>query len=276
MKMKLFGEPLTVAASIGFLIVGVNVIALLFAPWVAPYDPAEATGPVWGAPGAGHWLGFDNLGRDMLSRVITGAQITIGTALAASILCYLIGCTLGIVAALSSRTVDAIISRIADIFLAIPTLIFALALLTSFKGTVALIVTIGILSAPRVFRLSRAVAMDIASLEYVEAARLRGEKLGWIILQEIAPNAFPALLAEFGLRMSYSLLFISSLSFLGFGVQPPLADWGSMVRENALVIGFGGIAALYPAGALAILAIGINLIVDWVLSFGRRKGELVK
>jgi peptide/nickel transport system permease protein len=276
MKLKLFGEPLTVAASVGFFIVGVNVIALLFAPWIAPYDPAEATGLVWGPPEARHWLGFDNLGRDMLSRVITSAQITIGTALAASVLCYLIGCTLGIVAALSSRAVDAIISRIADIFLAIPTLIFALALLTSFKGTVALIVKIGILSAPRVFRLSRAVAMDIASLEYVEAARLRGEKLGWIILQEIAPNALPALLAEFGLRMSYSLLFISSLSFLGFGVQPPLADWGSMVRENALVIGFGGIAALDPAGALAILAIGINLIVDWVLSFGRRKGELVK
>ena len=123
------------------------------------------------------------------------------------------------------------------------------------------------------FRIARAVAMDITALEYVEVARLRGEPLRWIIFQEVAPNALPALVAEFGLRVSYSLLFISSLSFLGFGVQPPLADWGSLVRENVLVIGFGGFAALYPAGALALLAVGVSLVVDWVLSFGQRKGE---
>jgi peptide/nickel transport system permease protein len=275
-NLRLFGEPLTIAALIGFIIVGVNLVAMVIAPWIVPHDPTAATGPVWGPPQPGHWLGFDNLGRDMFSRLVSSAQITIGTALAASVLCYLIGCTAGIVAALSSRRVDAIISRIADVFLAIPILIFALALLTVFKGTIALIVTIGIISAPRVFRLTRAAAMDIAAMDFVEVARLRGERLGWIVVREILPNALPPLAAEFGLRMSYSLLFIASLSFLGFGVQPPLADWGSMVRENSLVIGFGGVAALYPAGALAALAVGVNLIVDWVLSIGRRKGELVK
>ncbi|MEQ9673860.1 MAG: ABC transporter permease [Roseovarius indicus] len=272
-KLHLFGEPVTPQAFIGLTIIGIYAILAFFAPIISPYDATETLGPVWGPPEWGHWLGFDNLGRDMLSRIIYGTPVTIGTALAASILSYLIGCTLGFIAAMSSSFVDGIISRVMDVFLAIPTLVFALALLTVFNGIFALIAAIGILSAPRVFRIARAVAMDITALEYVEVARLRGEPRRWSIFQEVAPNALPALVAEFGLRVSYSLLFISSLSFLGFGVQPPLADWGSLVRENVLVIGFGGFAALYPAGALALLAVGVSLVVDWVLSFGQRKGE---
>lgn len=274
--LKFFGEPLTLSALAGLTIVTFYLIAMVFGPWLTPHDPTATTGPVWGPPAWGHWLGFDNLGRDMLSRLISSAQITVGSALAASLLCNLLGCTLAIVAALSPGWVDTVISRVVDVFLAVPMLIFALALLTVFKGTAALILTIGVLSAPRVYRLARAVAMEVATLDYVEAARMRGEGYGWIIVHEILPNALPPLLAEFGMRISYSLLFISSLSFLGFGVQPPLTDWGSMVRENALVISFGGMAALYPAAALALFAIGVNLIVDWVLSFGKRQGELVK
>src|SRR5262249_44113936 len=125
--------------------------------------------------------------------------------------------------------------------------------------------TIAVISSTRVFRLSRALAMDIAALEYVEAARLRGETLWWLVRREILPNALPPLVAEFGLRFSFTILFIASLSFLGLGIRPPHADWGSMVRENAQAITLGAIAPLVPAAAIAQLTVSINLTVDWLL-----------
>ena len=275
-RLRLFGHKLSVSALVGFTIVGVNLFFSLFAQWVAPHAPADVLGGVWGPPDGSAWLGHDNLGRDLLSRMIYGAQITIGAALAASFLAYLIGCTLGTLAALSGGWLDALISRSADVLLAIPTLIFALVLLTAFQGTVALIVTIGILMSPRVYRVARAIAMDIVAQDYIEVARLRGEGAAWIVLREILPNALPGLAAEFGLRICFSVLFISSLSFLGFGVQPPQADWGTMVRENAMVIGFGGLAPLFPAAAIALLTVGVNLVVDWVLSLRASKIEMLR
>jgi peptide/nickel transport system permease protein len=262
--MRLFGRPVNLSAALGFILVGVNLFFFLFAPWVAPHDPTDVIGGVWGPPDSTAWLGYDNLGRDILSQMIYGAQITIGAAVAASLLAYLVGCSLGALAALAGGWTDLVISRLADILLAIPTLIFALALLTVFQGTLALIVTIGILMSPRVYRIVRAMARDIVAQDYIEVARLRGESVGWIVLHEILPNALPGLAAEFGLRICFSVLFISSLSFLGFGVQPPAVDWGTMVRENSIVIGFGGSAPLFPAAAIALFAIGTNLVADWV------------
>lgn len=158
------------------------------------------------------------------------------------------------------------ISRIVDIIMAFPTLIFALMVL-SVMGTAipVLVVVIAILDSTRVYRLARAVAMDIEVMEFIEVARLRGEKLWWIMRREILPNAMPPLIAEFGLRFCFVFLFISALSFLGLGIQPPTADWGSMVRENAGAITFGILTPLYPAAAIAVLTIGVNLVVDWFL-----------
>jgi peptide/nickel transport system permease protein len=274
--LRLFGHRLSVLALIGFIIIAINVFAAVFAPWVAPHNPAAVIGEVWGLPSGSSLLGYDNLGRDVLSRMIHGARVTIGAAFAASIFAYLIGCLLGIFAALAGGWVDLVISRVADVMLAIPTLIFALALLTVFQGTAALIVTIGLLMSTRVFRFARALALDIVAMDFIEAARLRGESTAWIVLREILPNAVSGLAAEFGLRICFAVLFISSLSFLGFGVQPPAADWGRMVRENAVVIGFGGWAPLYPAAAIALLAVGVNLVVDWLVSTRTRKTEAIQ
>jgi peptide/nickel transport system permease protein len=160
-----------------------------------------------------------------------------------------------------------LLSRAVDALMAIPTLIFALLVLSVLGTSIPVLIgTIAVLDSTRVFRLSRAVAMNIVVLEYVEAARLRGEGLGWVMGREILPNALPPLIAEFGLRFCFAFLFIASLSFLGLGIQPPFADWGSMVRDNAQAISFGGIAPLIPAAAIALLTIGVNLIVDWILS----------
>jgi len=122
-----------------------------------------------------------------------------------------------------------------------------------------------VLDSTRVFRLSRAVGMNVVVMEYVEAAKLRGEGLWWIIRSEILPNIMPPMVAEFGLRFCFVFLFISALSFLGLGIQPPTADWGSMVRDNATLITFGDVTPLLPAGAIALLTVGVNFVVDWFL-----------
>jgi peptide/nickel transport system permease protein len=150
--------------------------------------------------------------------------------------------------------------------MAIPQLIFALLILTITGTSIpVLIVVIALLDSTRVFRLSRAVAMNIVVMDYVEVAKLRGEGLGWIIRRDVLPNAMPPLVAEFGLRFCFVFLFISALSFLGLGIQPPTADWGSMVRDNATLITFGDITPLLPAGAIALLTVGVNFVVDFFL-----------
>jgi peptide/nickel transport system permease protein len=227
----------------------------------------------WAAP---HYLGTDALGRDVLSRLIYGARNTVGIALATTALAFLLGATMGLLAATLGGWFDAISARVVDVLMAIPALIFALLILT-ITGTsvLALIFVIAILDSTRVYRLSRAVAQGILTMDYIEVARMRGEGLWWLIRKEVLPNAAAPLIAEFGLRFCFVFLFISALSFLGLGIQPPTADWGGMVRESAKLIGFAdfstwqtatfGLAPLLPAGAIALLTIGVNLIVDWVL-----------
>ncbi|WP_367278839.1 ABC transporter permease [Desulfobacula sp.] len=171
-----------------------------------------------------------------------------------------------LIAAVKGAWTDQLISRAIDIIMAFPTLIFALMILSVVGSSIpTLIFTIALLDSTRVYRLSRAVAMDIEVMEFVEAARLRGEGIWWIMRHEILPNAMPPLVAEFGLRFCFVFLFIASLSFLGLGLQPPLADWGGMVKENAGAITFGIYIPLIPAGAIAFLTVGVNLIVDWFL-----------
>lgn len=253
-------------ASLGLICLAVIVFGAFFAPWVAPYDPNAVLGQPWGPHSPEHWLGFDNLGRDLLSRLIWGARMTLFVALAATLIAFVAGVFLGLTAAVMQGVMDVMLSRTNDLLMSIPTLIFALIVLSALpQNLLVLILVMAILDATRVFRLARALAMDIAAMEFVEAARLRGESLLWILRREILPNAMPPLLAEFGLRLAFNVLFISTLSFLGLGIQPPTADWGSMVKDNKDGIIFGVSAALVPGAAIAVLTVSINLVVDWLL-----------
>lgn len=255
------------SARIGLLIIAINLSAILLAPYIAPYGETEFAGDVWESVGQEHLLGTDQLGRDMFTRVLYGARNTISIALAIVMLSFTVGCTLGFVAATLGGWVDQMLGRLVDVIMAFPTLIFALMVLSVMGTSIpTLIAVIAILDSTRVFRVSRAVAMDIEVMDFVEVARLRGEGLWWVIRYEILPNAMPPLIAEFGLRFCFVFLFISSLSFLGLGIQPPTADWGSMVRENAGAISFGIYSPMYPAAAIALLTIGVNLVVDWMLN----------
>ena len=273
--MKIFGHRLSVAAVIGFAIILINLTVVVFAPWLAPYGEAELVGDVWAPPSAEAWLGNDDLGRDMLSRVLYGCRASVLLALVITVLAFAIGLGTGFAAAAAPRWVDIVLSRLVDTGMSIPTLILALIVLSVLGTSLPILVgTIALLESTRVFRISRAVAMDIAVLDYVEIARLRGERLWWLIRREVLPNAWPPLIAEFGLRFCYTLLFVASLSFLGLGVQPPDADWGGMVKDNASAINVGGMAPLIPATAIAILTIGVNLVIDWFGSIhSRAHGE---
>ena len=255
-----------ISARVGLVMVLINVVAAIFTPYIVPHTETEVVGDVWLPISRDHLLGTDHLGRDMYTRLIYGARNTIFIALITTALAFVTGIVMGFFAATLGGWTDQIISRIIDILMAFPTLIFALIAL-SVVGTsmTALIVVIALLESTRVYRLSRAVAMDIEVMEYVEAARLRGEGIWWVMRREILPNAMPPLVAEFGLRFCFVFLFIAALSFLGLGIQPPLADWGGMVRENAGAITFGILTPLFPAGAIAFLTVGVNLIVDWFL-----------
>ncbi len=254
------------SAWFGLVVIAIFLLVALFAPLVAPYGESAVIGAQYEPWSATHLLGTDQLGRDMLSRLIFGARNTIGIALAATAISFIVGCFFGLLAAVVGGWLDQGLSRLVDILIAIPHLIFTLVLLTIFGSSVtSLVLIIALLDATRIFRLSRAVAMNVAVLEFVEAARLQGEGLSWIMLREILPNITAPLVAEFGLRFCFVFLTISALSFLGLGLQPPTADWGSMVRESSMLITFGDITPLLPAGAIALLTVAVNFVVDWFL-----------
>ena len=256
--------PLT--ASFGLFVIVVYVVAAIFAPVIAPFGEAEVVGSSYAPPDEAMILGGDQLGRDMFSRIIYGARNTVGIALLTTALAFLVGSLTGLMAATLGGWVDQACGRVVDTLMAIPQLVFALLLLT-IVGTnvVNLILVIALLYSPLVFRLARAVAGNIVVMDYIEAARLRGEKTWYLIVSEILPNATAPLVAEFGLRFCFVFLAISALSFLGLGIQPPTADWGSMVRENATLISFGEITPLIPAAAIALLTVAVNFVVDWML-----------
>ncbi len=259
-------STIPVSAWIGMLGIVLAIFCAIFAPLIAPYGESEIVGAVWLPMGGDYLLGTDNLGRDLFSRLIFGARTTIFVALAATVLSFSLGMLLSFTAAVTGGLVDQAFSRFNDLMMAIPTLIFALVVLAVLPQQLwILILVMAILDSTRVYRIGRAVALDVAVMEFVEAARLRGEGTGWIIFREILPNTLSPLLAEFGLRFAFSILFLSTLSFLGLGIQPPAADWGGMVKDNKDGIIFGISAALIPGGAIAGLAICVNLVVDWLM-----------
>ena len=269
--MKIFGNKPTLSAWFGLTVVAIFVFIAIFTPWLAPYGESANIGGTWDEPSMKMLLGADQIGRDMLTRIMYGARMTIGVALAITLLSFLIGIVLGFISAVMGGWVDVFFSRLVDVMLSIPGLIFALIILGVFGSSIpVLILTIAVLDSTRVFRLARALGMNLTVMEYVEAARLRGEGLWWVIRREILPNAWAPLISEFGLRFCFNFLVIAGLSFLGLGIQPPYADLGGMVRENAAAINFGMMAPIYPATAIALLTVSVNLVVDWMLSIDAR------
>jgi peptide/nickel transport system permease protein len=256
--------PLT--AWFGMAVIAFYAVIAIFAPIIAPYSESAIVAAQYEPWSSQFVFGTDQLGRDMLSRLIFGARNTIGIALLTTSLSFLIGGTLGLLAATLGGWTDQLLARLVDILMAIPQLIFALMLLSIFGSSVInLILIIAVLDSTRVFRLTRAIAMNVVVLEFVEAARLQGEGLRWIMTREVLPNILPPLVVEFGLRFCFVFLTISALSFLGLGIKPPTADWGSMVRENATLINYGDVTPLLPAGAIALLTVAVNFVVDWML-----------
>ena len=271
-RFKLAARKSPYTARFGISIITIYVFVAIFAPILAPYGEAEVFPSPYEPWSSTYIFGTDQIGRDIFSRMIYGARNTVGIAVLTTILSFLIGGSLGLAAAIDRRWIDQLFSRSVDVLMAIPSLIFALVLLSIFGSTVLnLIIIIAVLDATRVFRLTRSVAVNVVVMDYVEAAKLRGEGLGWIMRKEILPNILPPLIAEFGLRFCFVFLSIAALSFLGVGIQPPTADWGSMVRENASLIQFAqydfkaGITPLLPAGAIALLTVAVNFVVDWFL-----------
>ena len=255
-----------ISAKLGLLTIAAYLFVAIFAPFVAPYSETEILGGAYELWSEKFPLGTDNLGRDMLSRLIFGARNTIGIALAAVVIAFAIGGVMGMLSALLGGWYDSIISRVVDILMAIPGLVFALLILTILGTSITtLVLVIAVLDSTRVYRITRAAAMNIAVMDFVEVARLRGEGLWWVVRKEILPNILAPLLAEFGLRFCFVFLFIAALSFLGLGIQPPTADWGSMVRDNATLINYDDITPLLPAAAIAILTVAVNFVVDWLL-----------
>ncbi len=280
--------PLT--ASFGILVIIIYIVVAIFAGFLAPYGQDEIIQGVaanivaGGDPALGgnpdFPLGTDQIGRDILSRLIYGAQNTVGIAFVTTLLAFLLGGTFGFLAAVLGGWLDQLLSRMVDVLMAIPSLIFALLLMTiasvwstqlGIPLTVFMVLIIAVIDSTRVFRLARAVGQNIVVMDYIEAAKLRGEGMGYLVFKEILPNATAPLLAEFGLRFCFVFLTIAALSFLGVGIQPPLADWGTMVRDLAGFINFAqfapqaSVTPLLAAGAIALLTVAVNFVVDWML-----------
>ena len=256
--------PLT--ARFGMTVIFLVAMIAIFAPVLAPYGETAVVGAQYEPWSWQYLLGTDNLGRDVLSRLVYGTRNTVSLALLTTLIAFTAGSILGILAALLGGMVDGILSRIIDVIMAIPSLILALMLLTIVGTSIAsMVLVIALIYVAPVFRLARASAQTVVVMDYVQAARLRGERLPWLILREVLPNIASTLIAEFGLRFCFVFLFIAALSFLGLGIQPPTADWGSMLRENATLISFGDVTPLLPAAAIALLTVSINFVIDWML-----------
>ncbi|MEO6280316.1 ABC transporter permease [Roseateles sp.] len=248
---------------LGLAVLSCWILAALFGPALLARSGAQGGGDVFAPISAQHWLGTDYLGRDMLARVIEGARYTVGVALAATLLASGTGTLLALLAAASGRWIDGGLSRLLDTLTAIPSKMFALLLVAGFGSSVpVLILTAAVIYIPGAYRIGRSLAVNINAMDYVTVARTRGEGTWYVMRREILPNILGPMLADLGLRFVYVVLLLASLSFLGLGVQPPMADWGSLVRENIGALADGGASVLAPAAAIASLTIAVNLVID--------------
>ncbi|SEJ06802.1 ABC transporter permease [Paraburkholderia diazotrophica] len=262
--LRRLANRLSLLGLVGLVIVVFWLCVAFIGPLVAPYKGGAVTSTeVFGSYSAAHLFGTDYLGRDMLSRVLYGTQYTVGLALASTVLASCIGTFFGLIAAVSGRWVDEIMSRLFDALISIPSKILALVVIAAFGSSVPMLIMVAALAyIPGAFRISRSLAVNLMTLEYVQVAKARGEGLFYIARVEVLPNMIHPMLADFGLRFVFIVLLLSGLSFLGLGVQPPNADWGSLVRENIGGLAEGAPAVLMPAVAIATLTVGVNLLID--------------
>ena len=268
-RMSLLGR---IAAAVVVLCLALAVCG----PWIAPYPTGSIVSQtVFGPMTWAHPLGTDYLGRDMLSRVLSGARYTIGVALPATLIASSAGTLLGMLAASWGAAADQVLSRAMDTLISFPSLIFSLVVIAGLGSSVpVLIVTAAVIYTPGCFRIVRSVAVGINTTDFVTAARARGERNLTVVLEEILPNMVAPILTDFGLRFVFIVLLLSSLSFLGLGIQPPYSDWGGMVRENLDGLAQGAPAVIVPAIAIAVLTVSVNLLIDSLPNRGmaRRAG----
>jgi peptide/nickel transport system permease protein len=259
-------RSLPLAGKIGLFFVAAWLLLAIVGPSIAPHAVgAVVAQDVFGAFSAAHPLGTDYLGRDMLSRILHGARFTIGLALVAALIASVTGTTLALAAATAGGWVDEIMSRMMDTLISIPSKMLALVMVASFGSSVGLLIlTAAVSYTPGAFRIARALAVNVRTLEYVQAARARGERLPYVAVVEILPNMINPMLADFGLRFVFVVLLLSGMSFLGLGVQPPDADLGSLVRENISGLFEGAPAVVMPAIAIATLTVSVNLLIDGI------------
>ena len=263
------------AGRIGLFFVVAWLLAAIFGPSIAPHPVGAVVSPdVFSAFSAAYPLGTDYLGRDMLSRILYGSRFTIGLALVAALCASVTGTTIALIAATAGGWVDEVVSRLMDALISIPSKMLALVMVAAFGSSVGLLIlTAAVSYTPGAYRIARSLAVNVRALEYVQAARARGEGLGYIARVEILPNMIHPMLADFGLRFVFVVLLLSGMSFLGLGVQPPDADLGSLVRENISGLFEGAPAVVMPAIAIATLTVSVNLLIDSLSERAARVAE---
>jgi len=255
-------------AMVGTVLLAALLALTIIGPFVAPYSPnAISDTPVLG-PSGKHWLGTDPLGRDIFSRVLNGGGSVILLPLLAVGLAMVIAVVVGLLSGYLGGRVDAVVTRVVDVVLAIPSYLIVLVVVTAFgAGSTIVVLTVAVVYAPYIIRVLRAATLAVSPLDFVLAARARGEGIRWVVFREILPNIGPTLLVEIALRTTYAIMFIASLSFLGLGVQPPSSNWGVMVAENRLMLLVHPAGVIAPALLIGVLAISINLIADALTEF---------
>lgn len=248
----------------GIAICAIFIFIAIFGSAIAPHSESEFVSEnSFLPPSSEFFLGTDYIGRDIFSRLLVGTRLTLGMAFLATLIACSVGSLFGILAAVKGGWVDTLLSRFNDALMSIPGILAGLVAIAALGSSIPILISVtGLVYATSVFRLARALGMDIRVMDYIEVARARGESLWWVLRHEILPNIAIPLIVDFGIRLSFTIRFMASLSFLGLGVQPPHADWGSMVRENIVGLSGMSMAPIFPAFAIALLTIGLNLIVD--------------
>lgn len=257
-------RDLTVSTKVGLVLVGVTIVVAVLAPLLSPYDPiaTDAENALAGSSWS-HWLGTDQYGRDILSRTIEGGRFALLVSLLATTVAVAVGSMIGAIAAYYGRWVDGSITRVLDAVLAVPAVLAMLLIVSVFgNGLWVLVLAISVVYVPAVARVVRGATFGVLSAGYVTAARARGERSLSVITREVMPNILDTILVEFAMRASWVVLLVSTLSFLGFGVNPPTPDWGLMIQENRTALTVAPAGTLAPIVALSLLVVGLNLAAD--------------
>jgi peptide/nickel transport system permease protein len=260
----------TLGGAVGLTIVVFVLLVAIFGRYVAPHDPSAPIGAPLTHP-SGAYLGTDFLGRDVLSRLLFGGRSVIGLALAATLLAYAFGMTIGLIAGYTKSHADPILMRSVDVMLSFPPLLFLLVLIAGAGTSIpVLIIGVAAIQAPGISRIVRTATLEISVRGYVEAAVARGERGFAVVFREVLPNILAPVLVDSGLRFTYSILIIASVNYLSLGLQPPSSDWALMISDNRQYISLNPWAVLAPAAMIAFLTIGVNLTGDAIArSLGR-------